>query len=596
LSLAKIVTLLHGVLTFTQALYRSNENRNESGVEREQNALDPLNGPDTSVKSVDGAGAMPGATGGFPSPPCTQSTQLPLIHVVDNDDAILANTPKATWFPQLRDMHWQGFRELGANYYNELHQFNVLAAVERRKRERCNQPANPEKKNEAKERLLFERPTMRKDDAPHLHEAPEPNAPFRVDPEQIAPGVIPFRVAGRAPKDFFSLLKAFLGVVFMGFDPEPENVHHHLTNNPAFARACGFTPPDPKGVYRQTDVPSERKLQQFDQIMTRAGLWNQMKLDEVKRAIQSGAIRPEEILVHDTTHYHAYSSFEVVEYKDEKGKTQKKSAPKVTKRCGCEDKQHCPHEWAYTDDGAGTVVKSNGKMYWAHKASVLSLAKQGVVIDAYAVADAATHDSKTLVESIERLYQTQPYTRDWFNTVLDDGAADDDELKKTLLEKHGLRLVCSQNPRRRKPITKDLPRGVEKITPCGEPICLAGHSFDFKGVRWDTDMFIFGPPLCDDGQTRCPACQHKPGCCPTSTTGRHLTLPFSLLPFIDPEDPPLAKRFKAMLAKRTTIERLIKTLKCDLGTDKLNKRGNNSFQARLDKTLVAYFILLRDGH
>jgi len=75
--------------------------------------------------------------------------------------------------------------------------------------------------------------------------------------------------------------------------------------------------------------------------------------------------------------------------------------------------------------------------------------------------------------------------------------------------------------------------------------------------------------------------------------GRTVNIPFHLLPHIDETDPPMAKRFKALMTRRPSVERMIKRLKCDLGDDRLNKRGNSSFQAYLDKTLLAYQILIR---
>ncbi|CAB1084811.1 hypothetical protein D1AOALGA4SA_12319 [Olavius algarvensis Delta 1 endosymbiont] len=39
---------------------------------------------------------------------------------------------------------------------------------------------------------------------------------------------------------------------------------------------------------------------------------------------------------------------------------------------------------------------------------------------------------------------------------------------------------------------------------------------------------------------------------------------------------------------------MIKRLKCDLGDDRLKKRSNASFQAYLDKTTIAFHILLRN--
>ena len=42
------------------------------------------------------------------------------------------------------------------------------------------------------------------------------------------------------------------------------------------------------------------------------------------------------------------------------------------------------------------------------------------------------------------------------------------------------------------------------------------------------------------------------------------------------------------MSKRPSVERMIKRLKCDLGDDRLTKRGNSAFQAYLDKTILAY--------
>ena len=89
------------------------------------------------------------------------------------------------------------------------------------------------------------------------------------------------------------------------------------------------------------------------------------------------------------------SPISAILYVDEKGKEHKKSQCKVTKHCHCENWQTCPHPWELADDGAGTIVKSNGKMIWGHKASVLGLPRQGIPLDAVAIADGATFDGET---------------------------------------------------------------------------------------------------------------------------------------------------------------------------------------------------------
>ena len=158
----------------------------------------------------------------------------------------------------------------------------------------------------------------------------------------------------------------------------------------------------------------------------------------------------------------------------------------------------------------------------------------------------------------------------------------------------GIDLKASFNPRRSKPITEELPRGIRKITPYGVPLCIAGHEFDYKGCRYESEKFIYEAPRHADGTSVCLGCPERGGCCNRSTaSGRTITVSFDTLPQINPNDPPMAKRFKAIMRRRPSVERMIKRLKCDLGDDRLSKRGNASFQAYLDKTMIAYHLLLR---
>ena len=137
----------------------------------------------------------------------------------------------------------------------------------------------------------------------------------------------------------------------MGFPAEPEQVYLLLRSNPSFARVCGFAPKekDKPGQCSTIQVPSLRKLQQFDQVMRQAGIWEQIKVSEVKANLQAGVIETEKELVGDTTHYHAASGFETLTYEDQKGNVKKKSQSKVTKGCRCEDWSSCSHEWELSD-------------------------------------------------------------------------------------------------------------------------------------------------------------------------------------------------------------------------------------------------------
>jgi hypothetical protein len=558
--------------------------------------------------------------------------QVPLIEFVESDDLYLQRQEDVLWFDLLRDLDWRSFRPIAAGYYEHLWQFNVRQAQLRGEREFAQQQAHPESQSDATMRLLFERATMC-EDTPALHELPVALAPeIHVDPRTLRPGKVPPRWAGKKPKCFFALFQAFLGVILRGHPSEPETVYEELRSNPSFARACGFTLPRPDGRYRHTDLPSLRKLQQFDQIMTEAGLWSQAKVAQVAKNLRSGRVQVEATLVHDTTHYQAFSSMQSVELpppapsavpgqrqppsrplaaapsapqaKDARPafpqgkkakKPRRKSHPKTTKRCRCKDREHCPHPWVNADEGAGTVVKSSGKMYWGHKASTLGFPGQQVLLDAVAMSDAAAHDSTSLVPHLNRLFAFHPDLKGQVDCLLDDGAADDQRLKQILQDDLEIVLLAPINPRARKPLRTDLPRGVDHITPTGTPVCRAGYPFDFLGCRHDTQRFLFRAPWDAQGISVCQGCPLRPECYRGKHGARQITVPFARLPWIDPKFPQLSRRFARTMANRTAIERLHKLMKYDFGDSRLTKRGNPAFQARLDKTLLAmHLVLARD--
>jgi hypothetical protein len=528
-----------------------------------------------------------------------QGQQIPLIHEVHADDQYLLNTIEGEWFEILSAFAWQEYREVAAAYYDALYAFNLAESPLADSACRHAQ----ESQEEAKQRLLWDRATMQgraQGDQAVLYQAPVVAvAVATVAPLTLAPGVVPARLVGRKPKCFFSLLKSFIGATLMGFPAEPESVYLLLRSNPSFARVCGFVPKakDKAPVYHTSHIPSLRKLEQFDQVMRQAGLWEQIKHAEVSTNLRSGVIEPEQELVGDTTHYLAYSGFESVGYEDEQGKGQKKSQSKVTKTCRCEQWSSCPHEWVLSDEGAGTIVKSKTKMYWGHKASVLGLPKQGIAIDAVAISDGATHDGQTFFPHVEKVFDDYPELADSVQRVLYDSACDDRALKQRFREELGVELKASFNPRAAKAVTDALPRGIEKITPYGVPICRAGHELDYQGIRYGNETFIYRAPLDQAGVSVCLGCAERANCCNRSTqSGRTITVSFDTLGHIDPNDPPMAKRFKAIMTRRPSVERMIKRLKCDLGDERLSKRGNESFQAYLDKTMIGYHLLLRHLH
>ncbi len=81
--------------------------------------------------------------------------QIPLIHVVHEDDELLANSPEAEWYKILQILPWEQYRSIAADYYNALYHFN---------KSKTHSPKNgdlsEEQKGTATQRLLLERATM----------------------------------------------------------------------------------------------------------------------------------------------------------------------------------------------------------------------------------------------------------------------------------------------------------------------------------------------------------------------------------------------------------------------------------------------------
>jgi hypothetical protein len=589
------------------------------------------------------------------APSTATLTQLPLIHCVESDDVYLRERGDVLWYRFLTTTTWgDQFRAVGAQYYEALWQFNAEQAQAQAERLERIAQSNPETKQEATTRLLFERTTLR-EDAPILASGPPDALPLiHVNPAAIAPGVPPPRLAGRTPKCFFALFRAFMALAVKGRASEPETVYEELRDNPSFARACGFTLPDPAVGYRASDVPSLRKLEQFDQIMTDRGLWDVAAVQRVSANLKEGIVETQDTGIHDVTHFLAFSELRTVELPEKhvaegaeaaskvgtessapaplegkplvgkesakdsptegRGKDKpkpRKSHPKTTKNCRCEDRDACSHEWVSADPGAGTIVKGGGKRYWGHKASTLTFAGgEGVLLDAVAMTDGASHDSKSVVPHMERLYKNHPELNGVLTRLLDDSAADDATLKATLKERFGVELLTAPNPRGRKPITTDLACGVDHVTTQGVPVCRAGVHFDFLGSRHEEKRFLFRAPDApvDGKQTRegplllpaltteakpiCEGCPVKPDCCRDGAERRHVSIPFERLPWIDPAFPQISVSFQKEMAQRTVIERLHKLMKNDYGNEGLTKRGTKAFQARLDKTKLAMHLVL----
>jgi hypothetical protein len=528
--------------------------------------------------------------------------QLALLHVVESDDLALENREDVLWFHLFKELDWRTLIPAAVQYYEALWHFNQEQAYARQKQKEEPLPPNTETQAEATLRLIAEGPTFDRT-VPIAHEVELPDrAPFHVNPDALRPGVVPFRLVGRRPKDFFSLFKAFLGVPLLGRAAEPENVHAELTNNPSYARACGFTQPDPNGEYHQTDIPSLRKLQQFDQIMAREGIWRMTAIAEVRRNLETGKVQIETELAHDTTGYEGWSSQQKTHLPEELAKQKRRGRklpkvqthPKTTKNCRCPDREVCGHPWVFADPGVGVVVKGTGKRIWGHKASTFGFPRQGILLDAVAITDGGVHDSRCLMPHVNLLEKIHPEVLKRVKTILDDGSLDGKPHRREMKDKFDIELITPKNPRSWQEILKNLPNGVQRVKRNGVPVCEAGFPFDFVGRRIAEERFLFRAPDDSDGKPVCEGCEHRSVCLTKGGSRRHLSFPYHRLGMIDPEAPHLSVRYLKKLARRTVIERIHKLMKFDFGDERLRRRGSTAFQAMLDKLLLAMHLAI--GH
>ena len=515
-------------------------------------------------------------------------TQVALFE--EPDDYVIDNNPEVIYTKVLNKFKFSLFQDEATFYYESLADFNrklAKKAKERRLNEKqTDKPVNKDDvyqellfeilaKEPSKKTILFKIPSIDLTDVDKIHHNP--------------------KGAGRKPKDFYALVKAFLGVSYMGLKNSPDAVRSQLINNPSFARKCGFKYIiDEETKQCQHNVPSLRKLEHFDQLMNLYGIWDKMKWKMVTQNLTDGTVEIEKDLAFDPSHVEGNSSFKVAETVNEKGKKIKKAVGKLSKRCTCVDKENCEHDWEVTDHGCAVVVKAQNKKYWAHKASFAGFPKSHVPIDAVAVNYAATNDGKTLKPHWKRLAKHVPFITEKIERVMADGPFNTKKNKDFVQDNIGATLYAPINPKNiRVPSAKGI-KGIDHFTKNGVPICDAGLPLEMKGRELARNRYIWGPPVINSKNktlTACANCLLKDNCCPNGL-GRTLRTRASDFPQIDWENPEHLSRWKNHYSKRTAIERMIKIIKVDYCVEHFNKRDSVNFQGHLDKAMLALHVLL----
>lgn len=536
----------------------------------------------------------------------------PVLFESSDSVAVERDASNEDWITLLRMVGDGRFDELARRYYLALYHF-------RRHRLRPALPGQLEiqapDRQGALEGLLEENEQRK---ARRRAAGAEPASPADVfvvpgpdgDDETLPPSLRDFSVSppalsqflggvGRPPCDAICLLKAFLAAPLLGVGDSPTAVFRLLHSNPTFARRCGFMGPGVMtlpGQMTSRRLPSRATCEEFSEVMTRYGLWHLARLQKVRENLASGVVQIEDTAVFDTTHVIANSHCANVVPPDTEitpGKKPKhRKVPRVRKLCTC-GKEHwedCEHPWVPTDLGVAVVVKGATRIYWAHKASVVSLGDSEVPIDVRVCQYAAESDGKTLVPHLAQLVIDLPEVIEPLHFVLADDAYKDNREAVTRFGQQA-RLIVPVHGRKARAGLAEQFEGIDRFTPIGVPVCDAGHRFDFFGRDIQGERYLWKAPDDDDGQPMCASCPRASHCLKRGQR-RHIRVDRQDQPQIDWDHPQHCVREKARYDRRPGVERAIKRLKVDLHGAHLTHRSALRVQAHLDRKLLILHLLL----
>ena len=99
-------------------------------------------------------------------------------------------------------------------------------------------------------------------------------------------------------------MRAFLGAPLLVGSDSPTDVFRLLRSNPTYARACGFLGRNAEkqpGELTTRRLPGQSTCEEFSEVMTRYGLWQLARVEQVRENLASGAVKIEGTVAFDTT-------------------------------------------------------------------------------------------------------------------------------------------------------------------------------------------------------------------------------------------------------------------------------------------------------
>ena len=378
--------------------------------------------------------------------------------------------------------------------------------------------------------------------------------------------------AGPKGNPTISYIKAFLLAPVLYIDQNATAIANHLKSNRDYYKACGFR-----------FIPSERTLQDFDQIMSEYGLWERVREFAYQENVEKEIIneKAEDTINIDNVHIVAFSGID-----------------KKCKECReCPLKVECT-EKIPTDETAGWYIKSKCKRYYAHMVGVSQLAKSGAPLDRVVLKGSA-YEPDTLKPLLEELKGRENLKIDKINA---DGIFNSESSRQTIKEVYSkyADLVANVNPRRQKDPQVEA-RGIEKVTKYGTVNCIAGHEMVCLGKDNAHESLIYGCPVYNEKARNIiqikgknllgESCTSKELCCPNAENGRYFRLKQSLVPKVDADRPQVTLGHWLIYSLRTKIERLFGYLKKRLHMENLYVRGKRRIEGHIDKFLALIHII-----
>lgn len=379
--------------------------------------------------------------------------------------------------------------------------------------------------------------------------------------------------AGRKGQPFIAYLKAIELAPILHIEQNMEAIALHLRTNTDYLKGCGFRYP-----------PSNRTMQDFDQIMSESGLWELFRDETYRINVEDRIINEakEDTLCVDNTHVIAHST-----------------PKKVIKECRtCAHFDTCTDKVS-TDETADWYVKSKCKVFYAHQIGMSQLANSGAPFER-----AALSGRQYEPDSLQPLLSQgkEKHEDINFTKVAADGIFNTKRCKETIEAFYpGSMLYAPINPKGKLKEIEEPARGIKKVTKHGSVECIAGHKMVFLTKDEGLQCYVFGCPVFNpeareklkhmDIDVSGITCQCKEQCCAMALQGRIYRVPREQLKQVKWDMPQFSYRFHLVYKRRTKIERLFGRMKKRFKMAILYRRGIRKIEAHIDKFMALMHIV-----